>query len=145
MSSSRYAAGQAHQRERTQLFANASPYTPSQMMRPETPNAAGGAEPAGSYSDSFLDHLESQHDEQISGLTSKVRMLKDISLKIGEEARASSTVLSSLEDGFESARVTVRSTMTRMVRSVREGGVSCSNWIFLFALTWVCFFIVWML
>lgn len=114
-------------------------------MRPETPQDQAHRVGTPSYSDSVLNQLESQHDEQITGLTAKVRLLKDISLKIGDEARASGSLLATMEDGFESARVTVRSSMTRMVRSVREGGVGWRQWILLFAITWACFFLVWIL
>lgn len=41
--------------------------------RSATPNAKGH------YSDSVLESLESQNDEQIEGMSAKVRMLKDVS------------------------------------------------------------------
>jgi blocked-early-in-transport protein 1 len=42
-------------------------------FRPATPNSKG------QYSNAVLDELESQNDDQVSEMTKKVRMLKDVS------------------------------------------------------------------
>lgn len=147
MSSARYPLSGDGSRERTQLFANVKPYQPSQMMRPATPNDAGynSRSPTPGYSDAFLNQIESQNDEAVEGLSAKVRMLKDLSLKIGDEVRSSSTLLSGLEERFESATVGVRSTVTRLIRTADRSGVSWRSWLALISLIVFCFWFVMLL
>ncbi|CAG8441881.1 6487_t:CDS:2 [Ambispora leptoticha] len=40
--------------------------------------------------------LESQNDEKIEGLTGKVKLLKEITLSIGESVKESNTILSNM-------------------------------------------------
>lgn len=47
--------------------------SPSNSYRTATPNKKG------QYSDAVLNELESQNDEQVSGILGKVRVLKDVS------------------------------------------------------------------
>ncbi|CAG8444753.1 1814_t:CDS:2 [Cetraspora pellucida] len=57
-----------------------------------------GAQATGSsvqMQNSHLD-LENQNDEKIEGLTSKVKILKEITLSIGETVKESSTILGSM-------------------------------------------------
>jgi blocked-early-in-transport protein 1 len=90
--SSRYSS-QAHQRDnRTQLFANVNTYNPSQLIngppsgsssRASTPYTSSPYRQAtpnsrGQYSDQVLSQLESQNDDQIEGLSAKVKILKDV-------------------------------------------------------------------
>ena len=44
------------------------------QFRSATPNSRG------QYSDAVLSELESQNDDQLSGMNAKVKMLKDVSL-----------------------------------------------------------------
>lgn len=46
------------------------------VFRAATPNRKG------QYSDSVIDELESQNDEQVGEMTKKVRMLKDVSVQV---------------------------------------------------------------
>ncbi|KAI9750795.1 MAG: hypothetical protein M4579_006296, partial [Chaenotheca gracillima] len=55
-------------------------------FRPATPNSRG------QYSDSVLSSLESQNDNELEGMSAKVKMLKDITVAIGDEIRDSSAL-----------------------------------------------------
>lgn len=134
MSSARAGAG-VHQRERTQLFANIKPLG----SRSGTPI---GREPTPSYNDTILNQLEQQNDDQIDGLSAKVRVLRDLSVRIGDEVRDSSSLLQSMEGGFETARNSVKSVMTRMIRTADQSGISWRSWLGLFAIVALCFWLV---
>ncbi|CAO3684356.1 unnamed protein product [Rhizopus stolonifer] len=45
---------------------------------------------------SFEDHLESQNDEEITGLSAKVKLLKNITGKIGDEIRYGNGLLDNM-------------------------------------------------
>lgn len=87
---SRYSTN-LHQRdrnqERTQLFSQVGSYNPAQVLnsssssRSSTPYQTATSE-SNYYSDAVLQQLESQNDEQIEGLSAKVKMLKDVSTMV---------------------------------------------------------------
>lgn len=90
-----------------------------------------------------MDQLESQNDAQIEGLSAKVKLLKDITTKIGEEVRDSNRLLEGMEESFEGARVKLRGTFTRMVRMAERSGVGWRAWLALFGFICLVFFYVW--
>ncbi|CEN61472.1 Putative SNARE protein [Aspergillus calidoustus] len=104
--------------------------------RSATPNAKGH------YSDAVLSHLESQNDEEVEGITAKVKMLKDITLAIGDEIR-DTTHISELNDSFENTRTRIRGNMSRMLRMAERTGVGWKVWIGFFAAVFLLFFYVW--
>ncbi|KAI9822871.1 MAG: protein transport protein bet1 [Thelocarpon impressellum] len=124
-------------------------------FRPGTPNARsvfsvsrdGQAElmrdDRGQYSDALLSSLESQNDEQISVLSDKVRMFKDMTVAIGSEIRASSSLADSLNDSFDNTRVRLKGTMGRMLRMAQRTGVGWRAWLVLFGVVTVLFWFVW--
>ncbi|PYH33223.1 SNARE domain- containing protein [Aspergillus neoniger CBS 115656] len=86
-------------------------------FRSATPNAKGH------YSDAVLSHLESQNDAEVEGISAKVKMLKDLTVAIGDEIRDTSTI-SDLNNTFENTRVRLRGNMNRMLRMAERTGVS---------------------
>lgn len=124
-------------RERTQLFANARPYSPSPVVQP-----SAAAQPAPKRTDAMYDQLEAQHDEQFSALSGKINMLKDITSRIGTEVKDSTTLLGSLEDRFDGARTSVKSTMNRMIAAADRSGVSWRSWLALAGIIIFCFWLV---
>lgn len=135
-------------RERTQLFANVRPYSPASAARPppgDLANPYSGASTRAAtpqFTDAMYDQLESQHDEQFSQLSSKITMLKDLTSRIGSEVKEGNGLLGKLEDRFDGARVTVRNTMGRMIRSADKSGVSWRSWLALFGIIILCFWFV---
>lgn len=154
MSSSRYSS-QAHLRDnRTQLFSNVGNYSSAQIIngssgagssRNGSPNSYMSATPnsKGQYSDAVLSQLESQNDDHIEGLTAKVKILKDVASKIGDEVRDSNKLIETMEENFESARVKLKGTFTRMLRMAERSGVGWRAWLLLFAFISLIFFFVW--
>lgn len=142
MSSSGYSNAQIHQRERTQLFSNAAPYNPAVAMRASSSGLAFHPPAKQQYSDDVLRQLESQNDEHISGLTAKVQILKNISHRIGDEVRESTTLLAGMENKFESARSHVKLTVHKLTHTIKNSGVGWRAWLGLFAIILACFWFV---
>ncbi|KAK6428141.1 protein transport protein bet1 [Oleoguttula sp. CCFEE 5521] len=105
-------------------------------FRPATPNRKG------QYSGAVLDELESQNDEQVSVMMGKVRMLKDITVAIGDEIRDSSALAEKMNDGFEGAGRRLNGTMKRMLRMAESTGVGWRVWVGFFAFLIVLFWYV---
>lgn len=120
----------------------------------------------GHYSDAVLSHLESQNDEEVDGISAKVKMLKDvgssqattsvyprlgvhidnvfdqITMAIGDEIR-DTTHITDLNDSFENTRTRIRGNMNRMLRMAERTGVGWKVWVGFFALVFLLFFYVW--
>lgn len=64
--------------------------------RPATPNSRG------QFSDATLNELESQNDGEVSGILGKVRLLKDMTVAIGDEIRDSSALAEKMVSGNHS-------------------------------------------
>ncbi|CAI7640216.1 unnamed protein product [Penicillium bialowiezense] len=96
----------------------------------------------GHYSDAVLSSLESQNDAEVEGISAKVKMLKDITLAIGDEIR-DTTNMTELNDSFDNTRVRLRGTMNRMLRMADSTGVGWRVWLGFFVAVWLLFFYVW--
>ncbi|WEW61815.1 protein transport protein bet1 [Emydomyces testavorans] len=106
--------------------------------RAATPNKKG------QYSDSVLSSLESQNDTEVEGITAKVKMLKDITLAIGDEIRESSAFADKMNDTFDNTRVRLRGTMSRMLRMAERTGVGWKIWLGFFVAVFMLFAYVWL-
>ncbi|KAF2243264.1 hypothetical protein BU26DRAFT_543439 [Trematosphaeria pertusa] len=118
--------------------ANGGGGTPSAHFRAATPNSRG------QYSAAVLDELESQNDEQVGVLSGKVRMLKDLTVAIGDEIRDSSSLADRMNDQFENSRLKIRGTMNRMLRMAEKTGVGWRVWLGFFAAVIFLFWYVWL-
>jgi len=107
-------------------------------FRSATPNAKG------QYSDAVLDELESQNDDQVAGMSEGVKMLKDITVAIGDEIRDSSKLADRMNDSFDNTRVRLRGTMNRMLRMAERTGVGWRVWLVFFAAVMLLFWYVWL-
>lgn len=106
--------------------------------RPATPNRKG------QYSDAVLNELESQNDEQVSGILGKVRVLKDMTVAIGDEIRESSALAEKMNDSFDTTRLRLRGTMNRMLLMAERTGVGWRVWLLFFAAVAFLFIYVWL-
>ncbi|GKZ22735.1 protein transport protein bet1 [Aspergillus brasiliensis] len=97
----------------------------------------------GHYSDAVLSHLESQNDAEVEGISAKVKMLKDLTVAIGDEIRDTSTI-SDLNNTFENTRVRLRGNMNRMLRMAERTGVGWKVWLAFFFAVFLLFFYVWL-
>ncbi|KAK7746919.1 protein transport protein bet1 [Cytospora paraplurivora] len=106
--------------------------------RSATPNKRG------QYSDAVLNELESQNDAQIEGIMGKVRVLKDMTVAIGDEIRESSALAEKMNDQFDRARLRLRGTMNRMMLMAERTGVGWRVWLAFFAAVILLFTYVWL-
>ncbi|KAF2801716.1 uncharacterized protein BDZ99DRAFT_469458 [Mytilinidion resinicola] len=106
--------------------------------RPATPNSRG------QYSDAVLSELESQNEDQLAGMSAKVRMLKDITVAIGDEIRDSTALADKMNNSFDNTRVRLRGTMNRMLRMAEKTGVGWKVWLGFFAAVIFLFWYVWL-
>ncbi|KAG8864849.1 hypothetical protein FRB96_003435 [Tulasnella sp. 330] len=86
-------------RDRSSQYSNGTLYsnTPSGSGRtsPLLPTSNGNGN--GAYgAHRFAEDLEGQNDERLEGLTAKVKLLKDITIGIGNEVRDSTVQLSQM-------------------------------------------------
>ncbi|KAI1931121.1 protein transport protein bet1 [Ophidiomyces ophidiicola] len=107
-------------------------------FRSATPNKSG------QYSDAVLSSLESQNDAEVEGITAKVKMLKDITLAIGDEIRDSSALADKMNESFDNTRVRLRGTMNRMLRMAERTGVGWKVWLGFFFTVFILFAYVWL-
>lgn len=98
----------------------------------------------GQYSDAVLSELENQNDEHLEGMSAKVKMLKNITVAIGDEIRSSSSLADTMNDSFDNTRVRLRGTMNRMLRMAEKTGVGWKVWVLFFAAVWAVFVYVWL-
>lgn len=107
-------------------------------FRPATPNSRG------QYSNAVLDELESQNDAQVDGILGKVRVLKDMTVAIGDEIRDSSALAEKMNDSFDRTRLRLRGTMNRMMVMAERTGVGWKVWLGFFAAVILLFWYVWL-
>ncbi|KAG9244253.1 hypothetical protein BJ878DRAFT_507131 [Calycina marina] len=106
--------------------------------RPATPNSKG------QFSDATLNELESQNDDEVSGILGKVRMLKNMTMAIGDEIRDSSAMAEKMNDSFEGTRLRLQGTMNRMLVMAQKTGVGWKVWLAFFAAVGLLFWWVWL-
>ncbi|TDZ23030.1 Protein transport protein bet1 [Colletotrichum sidae] len=110
----------------------------TRSFRPATPNSKG------QYSDAVLNELESQNDAQVEGIMGKVKLLKNMTVAIGDEIRDSSALAEKMNDGFDSTRLRLRGTMNRMLLMAERTGVGWKVWLGFFAAVCFIFMYVWL-
>jgi blocked-early-in-transport protein 1 len=118
--------------------SNGSLGVESQAYRPATPNRRG------QYSDAVLNELESQNDAQVEGILGKVKMLKTMTVAIGDEIRESSALAEKMNDTFDQTRVRLRGTMNRMLLMAQRSGIPWKVWLAFFAAVILLFMYVWL-
>ena len=77
-------------------------------------------------------------------MSAKVKMLKDITVAIGDEIRSSSSLADTMNDSFDNTRVRLRGTMNRMLRMAEKTGVGWKVWVLFFVAVWGVFVYVWL-
>ncbi|KAG0227991.1 hypothetical protein BGW42_002493 [Actinomortierella wolfii] len=118
---------QQYAANRSQLFGdNYNGYSSGQSGRNSGRNSPFVSDPS-RLSDRDLMSLESQNDEELSGLHSKVAMLKKITMDIGAEVRDSTKYLSELDQDFGRTGGLLNTTYTRLkvMASTQNGRYMC--------------------
>ncbi|KAF2999583.1 protein transport protein bet1 [Neopestalotiopsis sp. 37M] len=107
-------------------------------FRPATPNSRG------QYDTATLENLESQNDQEVTGIMNKVKMLKDLTVAMGDEIRDSSAMMDKMNDSFDNTRLRLRGTMNRMMIMAERTGVGWKVWLGFFAAVVFIFMYVWL-
>ncbi|KAL5518632.1 BET1 [Sanghuangporus vaninii] len=89
------------------------------------------------------DELESQNDEDIEGLSAKVKALKSITIGIGNEIRDSAVQLSQMNDAFEETTGILAGTFRRMNNMAERQGCRWLWYIVFLILVFWFFIVVW--
>lgn len=98
----------------------------------------------GQYDTATLDELESQNDSEVSGILSKVKVLKTLTVAMGDEIRDSSAMMDKMNDTFDNTRLRLRGTMNRMLVMAEKTGVGWRVWLGFFAAVVLIFMYVWL-
>jgi len=91
----------------------------------------------------FADDLEGQNDEAIEGLSAKVKILKEITIGIGNEVRDSTIQLSQMNDAFAETSGVLAGTFRRMNNMAERQGCRWLWYIVFLILVFWFFVIVW--
>lgn len=139
----------AHQRDRQALFA----VQPQRLNGSSTPNTNSSTAPTpyrsatpnskGQFSTQVYDDLENQNDEQLDGLFSKVKLLKQVTNNIGEHINEDNRFLSGMEETFTGAGTKLKATHQRMLRAAEKAGITWRVWLIIFVLIGLVFFYRW--
>jgi len=113
-----------------------------------TPPASGRSSPSGlplhaSSGHRYADDLEGQNDEQLEGLSAKVKLLKDITIGIGNEVRESTVQLSQMNDAFAETSGILAGTFRRMNNMAGRQGCRWLWYIIFLVFVFWFFIIVW--
>ncbi|KAJ6509321.1 protein transport protein BET1 [Mycena vitilis] len=143
-----------------QRYGRASPQDPSHFVARRgppslhnrgsllgvTPPASGRSSPLQHYEPSghrFADDLEGQNDEQLDGLSAKVKLLKDITIGIGNEVRESTKQLSEMNDAFAETSGILGGTFRRMNNMASRQGCRWLWYIVFLVIVFWFFIVVW--
>ncbi|GAA5924198.1 SNARE domain- containing protein [Sporobolomyces koalae] len=118
---------------RTALFSSSS--------RSNSPLPLYNQNPSQRYAqDRAAEDIEGQNDEALGQLSQKVKLLKNITINIGNEVRDSTKMLNGMNDTFGETGDFLSGTMKKMKRMAKKQGGQWCLWIaFLFIVTCVFF------
>ncbi|KAJ6519614.1 hypothetical protein C8R45DRAFT_952101 [Mycena sanguinolenta] len=91
----------------------------------------------------FADDLEGQNDEALEGLSAKVKLLKDITIGIGNEVRESTKQLSEMNDAFAETGTVLSGTFRRMNNMASRQGCRWLWYIVFLVIVFWFFMVVW--
>ncbi|QPG76955.1 hypothetical protein FOA43_004349 [Brettanomyces nanus] len=101
-------------------------------------------EPKRDYNAAMLSQLESQNEETVNVMQSKISALKDLSLKMGDQINQSRLNLGSLSSNMEAAGHRIMGNMKRMKIMADKTGISWKIWLGFFCFVFLIFFWVWL-
>lgn len=141
---------------RMQLFGNLAERKPKPKSNLASDGAAVGGQTDNSgrsspyvqkrefdYTQSTLSQLESQSEQQISQMSQKIKALKSLSLRMGDEIRNGSKTLEDLESTFGSTSAKLKTTFGNMMKMAKRSKISIKTWLIIFFVVGLFFFWVW--
>ncbi|KAI9572678.1 hypothetical protein HD554DRAFT_2061993 [Boletus coccyginus] len=120
----------------------------SALLSGPTPPASGRSSPSelplhAPSGHRYTDDLEGQNDERLEGLSAKVKLLKDITIGIGNEVRESTVQLSQMNDAFSETSGILAGTFRRMNNMAERQGCRWLWYIIFLVFVFWFFIIVW--
>ncbi|SCU91345.1 LAMI_0E05512g1_1 [Lachancea mirantina] len=94
-------------------------------------------------SQSTLSQLESQNDVHISAMGERIKSLKSLSLRMGDEIKGSKHTLDSLGEAFDNGQVKLKQTFRNMMVMAKNSRISIKTWLIIFLVVFLVFFWVW--
>ncbi|KAI8888189.1 hypothetical protein K501DRAFT_282904 [Backusella circina FSU 941] len=93
-------------------------------------------------SDRDLDYLEGQNEEDISGLSAKVKILKNITGRIGDEIRSGNSLIDTMNDQFSNTGSVLGKTMNnfKIMASKESGTMWCMLTLFIVCVVFFFYF-----
>ncbi|EKM49090.1 uncharacterized protein PHACADRAFT_265840 [Phanerochaete carnosa HHB-10118-sp] len=147
MSQSRFRAPNADSalHNRSALLGTQEYYTPPSSGRSSPFGGSSGGHGGNPFQagQRFADDLEGQNDEALEGLTAKVKLLKDITVGIGQEVRDSTVQLSQMNDTFAETSGILKGTFRRMNNMAARQGCRWLWYIVFLVLIFWFFIVVW--
>ncbi|GAA5873296.1 hypothetical protein JCM3774_005934 [Rhodotorula dairenensis] len=95
--------------------------------------------------DRTADDIQGQNDEALEGLSQKVKLLKNITINIGNEVRDSTKMMNGMNDTFGSTGAFLNGTMTKMKKMARRQGGQWCLWMVFLGIVVTVFFWTWLL
>ncbi|OEJ81924.1 Protein transport protein BET1 [Hanseniaspora osmophila] len=95
------------------------------------------------YNGSMLSQLESQSEEQMSIMGTKVKQLKNLTTKMGDEIRSSNSTVSQLGETFEGTSLKLKKTFNKMMIMASKSRIPLRTWFLIFVVIGFLFFYVW--
>lgn len=130
---------------RQQLFGNISNKKNASGVdeRGDTPVSAYDNDNRFDYKQDTMAQLESQSNEEINIMTQKIRALKGLTLKMGDEIRGSNQTLNDLSDNFENTTKLLKKTFKNMMIMAKNSKITLKTWFIIFFIICILFFWVW--
>ncbi|GAA5974119.1 hypothetical protein JCM11641_003447 [Rhodosporidiobolus odoratus] len=93
--------------------------------------------------DRTAEDLEGQNEEALEGLSQKVKLLKNITINIGNEVRDSTKMLGGMNDTFGETGSVLSGTMKKMQKMARRQGGQWCLWMGFLLIVCMVFFWTW--
>ncbi|GJN87834.1 hypothetical protein Rhopal_000789-T1 [Rhodotorula paludigena] len=94
--------------------------------------------------DRTAEDIEGQNDEALEGLSQKVKLLKNITINIGNEVRDSTKMLNGMNDTFGETGNFLGGTMKKMQKMARRQGGQWCLWMVFLGIVATVFFWTWL-
>lgn len=79
----------------------------------------------------------------MSVMGEKIKALKVLSMKMGDEIRGSNQAIDTLGDSFENMSMKLKNTFTDMMTMAKNSTIGLKAWLIIFAVVFLLFFWVW--
>lgn len=143
--SSRYQS-KVHQREgRTALFDTTGEEPPKLPADDDYERSSSPytKEPKRDMNAAILSQLESQNEDTVNTMSSKIAALKGLSVKMGDQIRQSNLDLGELGSDFTVTSARIKNIVKQMTIMAEKTGIPLKVWLIFFVIVFLLFFWVW--